>query len=276
MTENNWFTTNLGERTLENSKDHQFEVFLKPYKFQKSSFKEAANTLAKRLSEEYDNLYLAYSGGMDSEFVLKTFHELGLPITPVILCSPFNELESNFAIKYCEDNNIKADIIDLDKKTFIQELYNRTYTKNYFSLVGGIPLYLADYVNSKGGKLITGFGDPFTITPTSGISHSIAYFGPTVEYSEWDYYLDEYDNSHPSAFFTYNIEVFYHLIKDMDHTVSVQEAKSRLYDVEYRPKIHMTDEFYTLFNELQKFQVGRYSSIVSEKALMTKLKQYIR
>jgi len=276
MTENNWFTTNLHERTPENSEEHEFEIFLKLYEFERTTFQDSANKLAKQLTEEYDNLYLAYSGGMDSEFVLKTFLDLGLPIKPVILSTPFNELEYQFALDFCTERNITPEIITLDKKQFLQEMYDRTYAKHWHSMIGGIPLYVADYVNQRNGKLLTGLGDPFTVWSTGGVSYNPTRFGSTLEYNEFDYYLYEYDNSHPGAFFNYNISIMYHMIKDIDHTLCVQEAKSVLYGVKYRPKIHMTQELYTAVDILRLFDVKRMNSIVPEKALLSKLEQYIK
>ena len=66
------------------------------------------------------------------------------------------------------------------------------------------------------------------------------------------------------------------MIKDIDHTLCVQEAKSVLYGVKYRPKIHMTQELYTAVDILRLFDVKRMNSIVPEKALLSKLEQYIK
>lgn len=276
MTENNWFTTNLHERTPENSEEHEFEIFLKLYEFERTTFQDSANKLAKQLTEEYDNLYLAYSGGMDSEFVLKTFLDLGLPIKPVILSTPFNRMESKFAFEFCTERNITPEIITLDKKQFIQEMFDRTYNRNWYYMEGGIPLYIADYVKDKGGKLLTGMGDPFYVMNTGNVTYKSTRFDPNLEYNEFDYYLYEHDNSHPGSFFTYNISIFYHILKDINRTFCVDEAKSKLYDVKYKPKIYLTHEAYNSFDILRLFDVKRTSTTIHDKALITKLEQYIK
>ena len=100
-TENNWFTTNLKNRSLENLCD--FQVNIQPYIFKKGIFKEEAKRVAHELVESFDNLYIAYSGGLDSEFVLKIFYEEGLPITPILVDTPFNQYELGWAYNYCKN-----------------------------------------------------------------------------------------------------------------------------------------------------------------------------
>ena len=73
-TKNNWFIPEI--------KNNIFKITLEPYKFCNTSFFEACSNQAYELSKKYDNLYIAYSGGLDSEFVLKVFNDLNLKITP--------------------------------------------------------------------------------------------------------------------------------------------------------------------------------------------------
>lgn len=61
----------------------------------------------------YDNLYVAMSGGIDSEFVAQTFLDLGIPFKPIIFrVSDLNELDIWWAFKWCRDNSIEPVVVD--------------------------------------------------------------------------------------------------------------------------------------------------------------------
>lgn len=65
-------------------------------------------------------LQLCYSGGLDSEFVLSVFLELGMSIEPVIMRTQYNNHETQYAFRYCEDRNLNPTIVDLDYDSFVE------------------------------------------------------------------------------------------------------------------------------------------------------------
>ncbi len=65
-------------------------------------------------AEKQGNLFLCYSGGLDSEYVLAVFKSLGMPITPIIMRTQYNDHETQYAFKYCDENSITPVVIDLD------------------------------------------------------------------------------------------------------------------------------------------------------------------
>jgi len=65
-------------------------------------------------------IYLMYSGGMDSEYILDIFLSLKIPITPVIVkLSNYNTYDVEFANKYCQSKSINPIIIDIDFDHFV-------------------------------------------------------------------------------------------------------------------------------------------------------------
>lgn len=85
------------------------------------------HTTSLSVAEEvYQNkqgkLYLMYSGGVDSEYVLNLFLSLGIDITPVIikLTPYYNEHDVKYAFEFCESKNLKPIIIDLDFDQFVK------------------------------------------------------------------------------------------------------------------------------------------------------------
>lgn len=253
MTKNNWFTTNLGERTHDNLCD--FKIQMQPYEFKRGIFIEEARRVAREMSERYDNLYIGYSGGLDSEFVLKTFVEEGLKITPLLIDTPYNVFESQWAFQFCNENNLKPEVLTYSKNQIIDLLKERTVDRGFFSLLGGLPLVACDELNKIGGKLITGYGEPFTTIPGEQPNHPIS---TNLEFCEWDYYLDAYDSSHPSGFFTYDVGLFYSLVEQIDYTCSTQSAKYNLYNLKPRQKMFWQKEFYAIFRELRPEKVEHH------------------
>lgn len=268
-TKNNWFTTNLKDRTSENL--CAFDVTLNPYEFVKGNFYEMCNKQARELYDQHDKLYLAYSGGIDSEFVLKVFADLKLDITPVIVMTPYNEMESSYALKFCKDRQITPEIVNYTANEIVDKLKEKSIDKGYFSLLGGLPLLVCDLVNQTGGKLLTGYGEPFTTIPGLQPDHPIS---ERLEMSEWDYYLDTYDSSHPSGFFTYSLEVYYSLINQIRYDVSTQKAKYLLYQVKPRMKMFWKEEFYAIFREMKK-NVD-YNYYIQKKDLFKQLDSYTK
>ena len=119
MTKNNWFTTNLN---LRKNGLCEFEILINPYKFSSVSFYENSKNLAYELSQTHDKLYVCYSGGLDSEFVLKTFIEQKLPITPLLVSTSFNQVELQYALNYCKYMNIEPEIVEFTDFELIRKL----------------------------------------------------------------------------------------------------------------------------------------------------------
>lgn len=66
-------------------------------------------------------LYLLYSGGLDSEYVLSTFLALGINVIPVIIkLNPnYNDHDVRYAFDFCESKNLKPIIVDIDFDDFV-------------------------------------------------------------------------------------------------------------------------------------------------------------
>lgn len=266
MTKNDWFSTNLIDRNFNNLLD--FQIKLCPYESNNLSFKQNSILVANEIIDKYGKIYLAYSGGLDSEYVLRLFTECNLPITPIILNTPFNQSELLYAKKYCGENDIKCEVITLSKNEFIDSLKRRTLDRGFFSLLGGIPLLLCDELVSSGGKLLTGYGDPFTIISGNNKPQRM---NSMLEFSEWDYYLDVYDGTHPSGFLTYDISLFLSMIREISYETDVQTAKATLYNLTRRQKIFWDPEFYSIFREIM-IPVEKYSVLLNRDTLLSDLK----
>ena len=233
---NNWFNTTLKNR-VNGYCDFDFQIT--PYKFTPKPFLESCKEQASTLSKSYDKLYVTYSGGLDSELVLKVFHEQNLPIIPILVETPYNQEEANWAKDFCNQRNIRLEILSYTSNQFIDELKKRTIDIGLPILLGGLPNIVADYVKDRSGYLLTGYGDPFSPNRNA-----------PLEFSEWDYYLSVYDDYHPAAFFNYSLEVLYSMVKDIDYTVDLQTAKSKLYGLNIRHKAQWLPEYHNIQRHL--------------------------
>lgn len=84
------------------------------------------NEVIKNCQEIYENkigqLYCMYSGGIDSEFLMEIFLHQKIPVTPVIvkMKADLNYFDISYALRYCENKNIKPIIFEIDIKKFIE------------------------------------------------------------------------------------------------------------------------------------------------------------
>jgi hypothetical protein len=98
-----------------------WSISLKPCQRTPKTFHEELLTNAEIIrSLSSRPIYLMYSGGLDSEYVLDIFLSLKIPITPVIIkLSNYNTYDVDFAVKYCEGKSITPVIIDIDFDHFV-------------------------------------------------------------------------------------------------------------------------------------------------------------
>lgn len=243
MITNDWFTTNLNER---NKKICDFSITLNPYEFTSKGFYRNCIDAANNIANRYDNLYVSYSGGLDSEFVLNTFIDASIDITPILVKTSFNKEEYEYALKYCKERNLKYEVLEFSNDAFIRQLHQKTHRRNLHAMLGGLPLIVNDYVKARQGHLLNGYGDPFTIKEAT--LHQLEHYplstiSNTLEFSEWDYYPEAYDSDNPNAFFTYNLPVFYSMISEVNYEIPFQQAKAKLYGLEHRQKMFYSWQF---------------------------------
>lgn len=238
---NNWCTTNL--KDMLQDKSLNFTLTINPYSFGVDTFKNNLVRVAREIVSTYDNVYVMYSGGLDSERVIKTFIEENLPFKAVTVSTPFNKKELSFAVKFYKSYGIKPYIIDLTKNQLFDGVEKKHNDHGYSAFIGILPLLVYDHMNSFGSKLVVGHGDPFTVK--KDVNLPIHY-----ELYEDEFYLDNYDSSHPGAFYLYDLSLHYSMINNAKNYKDTQLLKSELYELPYRQKIYYDQEMYEGFKEL--------------------------
>lgn len=151
-------------------KDNYLKLLTAPFsltfdplpKFTKNFYAESITAAEIIYAQKQGQLYLMYSGGLDSEYTLSLFLSLGMNITPVIirLCPDYNIHETQYAFDYCASKNITPIIIDIDFDHFVKSgkmLELATQMKI------GIYHYsaIAHSILNLDGTIIMGDGEPY-------------------------------------------------------------------------------------------------------------------
>lgn len=121
---------------------------------------QAARNVAEDIASNYKNLYVAMSGGIDSEFVAQTFYDLGIKFTPIVFkVADLNELDIWWAFKWCRDHSIEPTVIEEPIGTWVARFTE--ISQKYCGRFGqgsGTMSFISDYVREQNGSLVTGGG----------------------------------------------------------------------------------------------------------------------
>jgi hypothetical protein len=223
--QHNWIVSNLNERVADTP--HQFDITFNWRTFKELSFSVASDKTCSEIASMPNDFYLGLSGGLDSEYILRVFNRMNVPITPVIV-EFGNEIERQRAYSVCDELKYDPIIIKLSEHQFID-----CYKKYLSSLGVGYNavhvLVVANLVYCFGGVLVTGDhfmgdGDDFITDDCYLLSN------------EWDFYIDVcFPKLQNVRFLLHNPEITYASMprnygKWNDH-------RSTLFGVENRKKI---------------------------------------
>lgn len=228
-----WISTGHNDWFKIKRTDSEFEVKLDYYPFKKMKFHDAADYSASVINQKWGHVYIAFSGGYDSELVCEAFRRTNMPFTPIIIDAEINEAETAMAYDWCDKNAIEPIIKKMSEEEYFTENLKYLYRTKVHSYFGAFPIIAAELVKEKNGKILTGMDDPWTYQ----WDHDVLL--PTeLQCDDISYLLDLcYPNQHPNAFFTYTQEFFYALISEADYSVNRGIAKNKLYNLKFRNKI---------------------------------------
>jgi hypothetical protein len=232
ITKNNWIqSTTLNLRDSNPIAD--FILTINLYPFKKIDFDSAVEITVKEIGHNYSNLYLALSGGYDSEFLLRSFHKFNVDVTPIIVCYN-NDAETKYAFEVCDELNItpvKIVLTDDQFLTYLNEKISKKFNGSGYNFTH--VLFAADYSRQHNGTLLTGnhlIGDSTDIITDDNFA----------SLNEWDFYLD---HTHPDLnhidVFLYTLELACSMLP-ADNGLTWQEYKHKLFNVKQRDKARPT------------------------------------
>lgn len=225
-----WITTNIEERAK--NRTEKFITSFNPTKFQIMEFNEAAEKTVLDICEKYKQYkyYLSLSGGADSEFILLLFRKLGIDVTPIIVKTPYNVSERQYAFHICKKLSIEPKVIEADLNLLIN-IYRRDLVVRFNGM--GFPaipcIIAANYAIKNGGIIITG---DHLINDSDGKE-----IVEDLESNIYDHYTTALYPDRAVSFFIHNPEICYAIIKTLKVGENIAEWKHKLYGTAFRPKI---------------------------------------
>jgi hypothetical protein len=235
---NNWYSTSY--QPGQKNSDIDFSVafhLTKPA--QSMIFRDAADYTARALKENYKNLYLALSGGMDSEVVAEALYRNKVPFTPIIYKEETRE--HWYAMRWCKARDITPVILDVNdiKEDIVKFVIQKSRALDLSSTPWPFILYIKNYVESLGGNLITGEADLHLDTQEYNQAHG----QPNLfEVPNWACFTEiENPGQHPGSFFLYTPEMMLSIVENTDQGLNTEEAKEKLYNIPFRIKTRGKD-----------------------------------
>ena len=214
-------------------------------------FDQACDQTAQEIYSKHKNLYVALSGGCDSENVANAFYRNNIPFTPLILV--YNNVEdqeqvkeSSYAIEWCKKNKIEPCIVH--SQNFIGSTEERASFLDIRPrlLFGSVTsLMLLTHVNKCNGSLVTGYQLEYYpdheqmtyLEPQLG-----NYVGFVME--ETDRYLETMcPDQHPWGFHYWSPDILAAFVNKWDTSMTMQENKANIYKVPHRPKLSYPKDF---------------------------------
>lgn len=229
--ENNWITTNIKNIVRNNS--IPFSVTINKYPYTKLPFLEACENVCHKISALNKPIYIAYSGGMDSEFVIDQFKQHGIPFTSITCIVPNNWIEFQYAKNYYRKNpDIQKIVLKtlVDYKDLFKKFYQLVKKFNSPAINSLQILECANYVKSQNGILV--IGDHLMGRGYNPVDNVMM-----VGTSEWDHYCDIIDEDLVVPFFYYDLPITEAFVSQFN-TMEADHFKEYMYKgISYRPKI---------------------------------------
>lgn len=239
--------------------ESDMDAYLVPYKASTvQDIVKASDDVAIDIANTYDNLYVGMSGGIDSEWVAKTFQRNNIPFTPIIYeAEDLMSADTWWARKWCEENGYTPIVIKEYVFKFVKGIIEFSRA-NCLRTPGGPYMMsrLVRYVNDQGGHLVTGAGFP-EVFPDPNISYMAGRFidnklanpDGSVKNAGWllheaDFTLTKVLEGHPWNFLSWTPDIVLSYIAARGQGTS-EFNKATIFDCLPRPKaIGIPDAFW--------------------------------
>ena len=268
----NWISYRWNRSTSNPYPEQDFEVFLNPKKPAKIvPIDVAARNAVEDICQKYNGkkIFVAMSGGIDSEYVASTLVSMNIDFTPIVVeIEDHNQVDCWWVYKWCKDNNIEPLIIQMPLLEYLSNVVE--YSKKYYSKKtqgASILSKCFDIAQNNNGILISGCGfhelyipDPIMIQeamdPT--LQNKIGYV-----FNETDILKQLAVPNMPVVFFNWSPEITLSFIAHRDPNLSTEENRFKLFKLNPRPKIGLPIANYNTIKNLSNPIITRYGKLVA-------------
>jgi hypothetical protein len=177
-------------------------TILQPVKSYKEELLANTRLIRDSFTEPFD---LLFSGGVDSEVILRCNLELGIPINVFIFKyeNNYNRLDVFNALRICNELNVKPTVIDFNLQRFFENDAHAIWKLGYFKSPGRLPhMKMFEYLDNIP---ILGDGEPWWIYDQQWLfeidenGHSLTRYSTTIGrtvLADWYEYSPEVLISH--------------------------------------------------------------------------------
>jgi len=229
---------------------NDFECFLRPeYSSKIVDIDVAAERVANDIYKTYKSkLYLAMSGGVDSEYIADILLKNNIPFIPIIFkLESHNQIDIWWAFRWCEQHKIKPTVIECNVKTYLKDYIKLAQKYCSRMTAGAVSIeHIANYVREKGGSLITGaaFNELFIPDPIMWEEEFDETLKDSKGKTKRGYVQSEADMikamlvpDMPFTFLNWNAEITLSYVGQRQPDDTTEEYRFRLFRCSPRPKL---------------------------------------
>lgn len=159
---NNHWQFGWGKKNLYNFDEQDLPLWVKfgPCKEPPKSLDiEMANAVKKIAAAATKPIYVAMSGGIDSELIARVMLQEKVPFTPLILKyeRDANAMDIKYAFDFCKQHNLTPEVPTIDITDFFVKTINTPYILGNCAHL--MHMHLMRYAASLGGMAVIGVGE---------------------------------------------------------------------------------------------------------------------
>ena len=210
-------------------KNDQYTVSMGRCDYIPASFKDEAIRAAHLIKEQARDrtIWISYSGGIDSEFIIRTFLEAGVDfkVATVVMKGETNDYDLQHSRSFCNNNNLKLHEYELDLKKFYEtELMEYATSTRSISPQFPVHMWLWDQLD---GYIVAGHGDPIFKKKDDGWKFQVQEKEDSVyRYAEWR------NRDMAPGFFAYTPELLLSFMLEKEvSNMFLAPNKAKLHDI---------------------------------------------
>jgi hypothetical protein len=189
-------------------KNNVLNVEYKPINKKLEHWCDEIDNTVKAISQSTNKpIYIAFSGGIDSEIIVNSFIKNNIPFRILIVefSDGLNKHDTDMAKEFCDNNNISYTSVSLNVHYFFTEGINRYISQGYraIRIFRYLQLFILETIESLGGCAVLGSGEQVYCTVDGEICLN----------REYGYFMSlnwckDNNTTHYPYFFEHNSELF--------------------------------------------------------------------